>query len=287
MKQANSIPIRISCGASHSVARRVLPAIWLALLIVLTGCTASWQAPVEARGSKRVPAQTTAVRGPALRGDRYRVRAGDTLFGIAWQRGLDYRSIAAWNEIRPPYRIYAGQVLTLKPPPARQAPSQARKKPSQPPPPPKKKTGPVEKEKAASAKPSEPSPGSAGPRRLSWQWPVKGRVLSSFEPSDPLRKGIRIGSKEGARILAAEGGKVVYSGSGLIGYGRLIIVKHNDKYLSAYGHNRKILVREGDQVAKGQQIAEMGRANDGVSLLHFEIRRDGKPVDPRHLLPRH
>ncbi len=101
-----------------------------------------------------------------------------------------------------------------------------------------------------------------------------------------MRKGIKISGRSGSKISAAESGKVVYSGSGLIGYGRLIIIKHNDKYLSAYGHNRKILVKEGDRVSKGQTIAEMGKANSGDPLLHFEIRRDGKPVDPLRLLPR-
>lgn len=101
-----------------------------------------------------------------------------------------------------------------------------------------------------------------------------------------MRKGIKIAGRSGDEIRSAEAGKVVYSGSGLIGYGRLIIVKHNDNYLSAYGHNRAILVKEGDQVTKGQKIAEMGTANNGDPLLHFEIRRDGRPVDPLRLLPR-
>jgi lipoprotein NlpD len=110
--------------------------------------------------------------------------------------------------------------------------------------------------------------------------------VSTFAPSDPLRKGIRIGGREGSEVVAAEGGRVVYSGSGLIGYGRLIIVKHNDNYLSAYGHNQALLVGEGDQVTKGQKIAAMGLASDGQPMLHFEIRRDGKPVNPLRLLPR-
>ncbi len=110
--------------------------------------------------------------------------------------------------------------------------------------------------------------------------------MASFKAGDPLRKGIKIAGSSGDPVQSAEAGRVVYSGSGLIGYGRLIIVKHNDKYLSAYGHNREILVSEGDQVAKGQKIAEMGTANSGEPLLHFEIRKDGEPVDPLRLLPR-
>ena len=122
--------------------------------------------------------------------------------------------------------------------------------------------------------------------KLVWRWPVSGKIVSRFKAGDPLRKGIKIKGNSGKAILAAESGKVVYSGSGLIGYGRLIIVKHNDNYLSAYGHNRKILVKEGDRVTKGKKIAEMGTANNGIAMLHFEIRRDGRPVDPLRLLPR-
>jgi lipoprotein NlpD len=110
--------------------------------------------------------------------------------------------------------------------------------------------------------------------------------MSSFKRGDPLRKGIKLVGKPGDAIRAAEAGKVVYSGSGLIGYGRLIIVKHNDKYLSAYGHNRKLLAKQGQHVTKGQQIAEMGLSNNGKPLLHFEIRHKGKPVNPMTLLPR-
>jgi lipoprotein NlpD len=110
-------------------------------------------------------------------------------------------------------------------------------------------------------------------------------VVAAYDDKTPLAQGIKITGKAGDSIRAAESGKVVYSGSGLIGYGRLIIVKHNDNYLSAYGHNREILVSEGDQVTKGQQIAKMGTAGDGGPLLHFEIRRNGKPVNPARYLP--
>ncbi|WP_164513396.1 peptidoglycan DD-metalloendopeptidase family protein [Thiosocius teredinicola] len=232
------------------------------------------------------------------------MQRGDTLYGIAWQKGIDYRLVAAWNGIRPPYRIYPGQTLRLSAPTTRRASSatshrsstQTRALPATRPPtrstatplpktkprtsaktsPPKKSTPPVAK----------PTSTKSGPTYLAWAWPVRGKIVSQFNASDPSRRGIKIGGRIGNTIQAAEGGRVVYSGSGLIGYGRLIIIKHNDKYLSAYGHNRKILVKEGDQVTKGQKIAEMGTANNGDALLHFEIRRDGKPVDPKGLLPR-
>lgn len=111
--------------------------------------------------------------------------------------------------------------------------------------------------------------------------------MAAFKSGDPLHKGVKLAAPKGSPVYAAEAGKVVYSGSGLIGYGRLIIIKHNDKYLSAYGHNRRLLVKQNQRVKRGQKIAEVGTANDGRALLHFEIRRDGKPVNPLALLPRH
>jgi lipoprotein NlpD len=137
---------------------------------------------------------------------------------------------------------------------------------------------------SAPASPARPAVAAAGPLR--WSWPTDGQVESTFSASDPARKGIKVAGTAGQPIRSAEAGNVVYSGSGLIGYGRLIIIKHNDKYLSAYGHNRKLLVKEGDRVTKGERIAEMGVSNTGHAVLHFEIRRDGEPVDPLRLLPR-
>lgn len=121
---------------------------------------------------------------------------------------------------------------------------------------------------------------------MRWGWPTKGVVVQGFVKGDLMRKGVKIRGRTGQRVLAAEVGKVVYAGSGLIGYGRLIIIKHNKNYLSAYGYNRKILVKEGDKVAKGERIAEMGVDDSNKPLLHFEIRRNGTPVNPVKLLPR-
>jgi lipoprotein NlpD len=115
---------------------------------------------------------------------------------------------------------------------------------------------------------------------------VRGPILARFSANDATRTGIKIGGHLGEAVHATEAGKVVYSGSGLIGYGQLIIIKHNDHYLSAYGHNAKLLVKEGDKVARGKHIADMGRSNDGKAMLHFEIRREGKPVNPLALLPK-
>jgi lipoprotein NlpD len=256
----------------------------LVLGTLLVACTASWQAPVESRN--RAPSAPKAA-GSLAAAERYRVQRGDTLYGIAWQKGVDYRSIATWNSIPPPYRIYVGQTLRLAPPPARPNPGTARQAPTKQP----QAKRPTQTTRVAGAPPpTERAPEPAASRsvertNLRWVWPAEGRIVAGFDASQPLGKGIKISGKRGARVNAAEGGKVVYSGSGLIGYGQLIIVKHNDNYLSAYGHNKAILVREGQEVARGQKIAEMGTAGDGKPLLHFEIRRKGQPVNPTRYLP--
>jgi lipoprotein NlpD len=240
------------------------------LALLLSACgTARWGAPTEGDGR--------TISGPS-----YTVRAGDTLIAIGWQAGVDYRKIAEWNRLRSPDRIYVGQVLRLTPPDGGSIPAAAASAPSA--------TAPA----AVQSESSRPSrtpvrrsavDSSAGDSRLRWQWPTEGRVIQGFAASDPNRKGVKIGGKPGQPILAAESGQVVYSGSGLVGYGPLIIIKHNNSFLSAYGHNRKLLVAQGEQVTKGTRIAEMGLAA-GEPLLHFEIRRDGDPVDPMALLPR-
>ncbi len=275
---------------------------WMLLLVVLLlslgGCSSRWGAPLESRG--RIPSPPPVSRAPAplvptperrriLKASQYRVQRGDTLYSIAWRANLDFRSLARWNGIRAPYVIYPGQVIRLCPPavPAHRGVRQTPTRQAEP----RRATGarssaPAKAPQSRARRDQGGSKDAARPRSLRWTWPAKGRLVAFWKAGDPLRKGIKIAGREGQPVLAAEGGKVVYSGSGLIGYGRLIIIKHNDNYLSAYGHNRKLLVRQDQRVTKGQKIAEMGRANDGRSLLHFEIRRDGKPVDPLKLLPR-
>jgi len=218
----------------------------------------------------------------------YKVRRGDTLYAIAWHSNNDYREVARWNGIRSPYTIYPGQVLRLRPPPApprkkTRAPSREQNKAAVPRAPSRTASQPP---KPQATRPAPRKESASSNRQLRWAWPANGPLKSRYKANDPLRKGIKLGGQPGEPVRAAEGGKVMYSGSGLIGYGRLIIIKHNDKYLSAYGHNRKLLVEQGQQVTKGQKIAELGTSNDGKPLLHFEIRRRGKPVDPLALLPR-
>jgi lipoprotein NlpD len=205
---------------------------------------------------------------------------------------LDYRELVAWNGLKDPNKIYAGQVLRMQPPLRKKAASRAVAKP----PPTAQRSQRATQARAPGAaadssntKPaarvSRYPPSTAAGAALRWAWPTDGRLSQTFADKDRSRQGIKIKGILGQPIRAAEAGKIVYSGSGLIGYGKLIIIKHNKNYLSAYGHNRKILVKEGDQVARGEPIGEMGRPPDGDPVLHFEIRRGGTPVDPIGLLP--
>jgi len=221
----------------------------------------------------------------------YRVRKGDTLHAIAFNFGLDWRDIAAWNGIRSPYTIYPDQDLRLTStkgspdkPPASHSTSSAVVVTG---------TGtsgttsttrdvPVGKPKPEPEPVREPVIADPG----KWMWPTNGRLVSQFKANDPTRNGIEIGGKEGQAVVTTAAGEVVYSGSGLIGYGELIIIKHNDRMLSAYAHNRKRLVVEGRKVAAGERIAEMGRNDRNQALLHFEIRLNGSPQDPLKYLPK-
>lgn len=231
----------------------------------------------------------------------YRVRRGDTLHAIAFNFGMDWRDIASWNSILPPYLIYPDQELRLSPPqrksaghqvggPAAQAPeatSGDRRADAAP-------DGTVIRAapaKSATTVTVDNSPdtgqihaSAADPGK--WLWPTEGRIISNFKAGDPTRNGIEVGGKEGQAIRATASGEVVYSGNGLIGYGELIIIKHSDRMLSAYAHNRKRLVLEGRRVTAGEHIAEMGRNERNQPLLHFEIRRNGTPQDPLEFLDR-
>lgn len=219
---------------------------------------------------------------PHLRGSgagSHVVQRGDTLYSIAWRNGLDYRAVAGWNGIRPPFTIYVGQRIRLTPPDSGspRAESSRRSPAARPSPRGALGTGPL---------PAGTLPAPADDAMPAWQWPASGPILRSFEAEASGKKGISIGGTHGTQVRAAAAGHVVYAGSGLVGYGRLIIVKHNDVYLSAYGHNRHLLVNEGDPVRSGQVIAEMGSSGTNRIQLHFEIRRKGKPVDPLRYLPR-
>ncbi|MDX1803315.1 MAG: peptidoglycan DD-metalloendopeptidase family protein [Alcanivorax sp.] len=215
----------------------------------------------------------------------HKVRKGETLYAIAWRFGWDYRALARANHIAPPYTIYPGQVISLAgKSPASSTPSRASRHHS-----PRTVSHSKPARKAASppapvaSKPSS-SVATSGP--LQWHWPASGKVVESYSSNSHGQKGIAISGRHGAPVIAAAPGTVVYRGSGLTGYGNLVIIKHNDRWLSAYAHNDKMLVKEGQSVTGGQQIATMGASGTYRTQLHFEIRRDGKPVNPLHYLPK-
>ena len=193
----------------------------------------------------------------------YKVRGGDTLYSIAFRYSLDYAQLASDNNIDPPYTIFINQKIRLEDVQPRKS-SQRQK--------------PVAKKASGFVKKSQPS-------KLYWQWPVPGEVILAFSTTGRVNKGVDIRGRLGESVAAAADGVVVYAGGGLRGYGKLVIVKHNDHFLSAYGHNRAILVKEGEKVKGGQVVAEIGSSGLNQEMLHFEIRRDGKPEDPLLYLP--
>ncbi|HKK23601.1 MAG TPA: peptidoglycan DD-metalloendopeptidase family protein [Pseudohaliea sp.] len=241
----------------------------LGLLLILAGCGGNPPAPIEDRGA----------RGSVDRVGRYIVTRGDTLYSIAFRFGLDFRRLAAGNGIAPPYTIYPGQELDLRAsPPVATAPQTPAARPAPAP----AAAGKTPAPKAAPA----PRPAPAGVAEAavaSWRWPAAGRVARRF--SSTVHKGIDIAGAPGDPVRASAAGRVVYAGAGIAGYGQLLIVRHNERYLSAYGHNERLLVGEGEHVATGQRIATRGSSGTDSVKLHFEIRRDGKPVDPLSLLP--
>jgi lipoprotein NlpD len=198
------------------------------------------------------------------------VRKGDTLNALAHQYSVSARQLASINGLKPPYIIKTGQTLKLTAAKTRPAPTTTSSK--------------ATSSASASRKTSVTSM-SADNKNIIWQWPVKGRLITTFKSNKTGRKGIDIAGKEGAGIRAAAAGKVVYSGNGLISYGNLVIIKHNRSYLSAYAHNRKLLVKEGETIKAGQKIAELGKTGADSPRLHFEIRKNGKPVNPLKYLP--
>jgi len=248
--------------------------LWPVLLsLLLAACGAPSRAPAPFHHATHRAHQTR------LTGTWYRVKKGDTLWAVSWRAGVDYRTLARWNRLKPPYTIFAGQLLRLRPPPPpkRTASSTAKGQSSTA----RRGTASTKKRSRTTARHSKQTG-----RKLHWRWPIHGTVISRFSYSDPDRDGIKIAGARGQKVLAAESGTVVYSGSGLIGYGQLIIIKHNNEFLSAYGHNSRLLVKEGEKVKRGQHISDLGVDSAGKALLHFEIRRYGKPVDPLIYLPR-
>jgi lipoprotein NlpD len=326
---------------------------WLAVgcvLVLAAGCASRRPAPVV----ERAPAPVAKPAAPtAPQPQTYVVKRGDTLYSIALDQGVDWRDLAAWNQLSDPTRLSVGQTLVVRPPapaaiadgpvvvspvapsqpiPSRpigtdtpapaatpsaapaapaaaaSAPGVLRTEPkglrlpysdenlaalqrgdaraAAPPvaaaPAPKPEPPPVAKVEPAPTPTPKPEPDS-GEDRVDWSWPAQGRVIAGFNGAG--NKGVDIGGRVGDPVLASAGGRVVYSGEGIPAYGKLIIIRHNNTYLSAYAHNSQILVKEGQSVAKGQKIAELGATGSETAKLHFEIRRLGRPVDPLQYLP--
>jgi lipoprotein NlpD len=307
----------------------------LVMALMLAACGSS---RVVKREGSRAAAPSRAVAA-VPRDGAYVVRTGDTLYGIAFRHGLDYREVADINRIPAPYTIYPGQRLRLSsglvaPAPA---PRSVARNPARntsrgsasgmPAPTPLARPGasPVTSSSSGPAtvtalppegRPANAAPQSANPAPVpattpagapaiagtpvvvpggpvvpatvsagGWRWPTQGQLIGRFSAGDPKRQGIDIAGTAGQSVVAAADGVVVYSGAGLVGYGELIIVKHSDEWLSAYAHSRKRLVTEGTPVRAGQPIAELGRSGTSRDMLHFEVRRNGKPVDPLTVLP--
>lgn len=299
--------IPVSCGLRSGF----LPAV---LALLLSGCGVVGTSPAESP-KPAIDDRSSALRQPET---SFRtVVAGDTLYSIAWETGRDYRTLAAWNRILPPYTIKIGQQIRVIPPEEKGAAPENRENKSE--------------YKNSSAKPDklQKAPGSSSSVKatntkkvltpgatpkggamsnaqkpadrpeakdkatgkskkngssLGWIWPADGVLLNRVGSGEP--KGVDIAGNRGSVIRAAANGRVVYQGSGLRGYGQLIIIKHNDEFLSAYAHNDRIYVKEGDLVKRGEKIADMGSSGADRAKLHFEIRRQGVPADPLAYLPK-
>lgn len=238
--------------------------------LLLVGCGGThYRAPVDDLGQP-----------PSQKIDFHVVARGETLYSIAWRYDLDVRALARTNGISEPYTIYPGQRvnLDLRGSPRHQRPPQEAKT--------EQSSRVSERSKIRSSAQQAPEPTPERNSALAWRWPVDGTLLTHFSGPKALNKGIDISAKKGEPVLAAESGTVVYAGNGLRGYGNLLIIKHSRNFLSAYAHNDKLLVAEGDQVNAGQQIARVGSSGTNTNKLHFEIRHDGTPVDPLRYLPR-
>jgi lipoprotein NlpD len=273
----------------------------IALGMVLAGCGSKSlnRAPVEDRGaSGRQGAASQPVKQlpgfeNAGKAGYYTVKPGDTLIRISLEAGQGRKDIARWNALDNPDKIEVGQVLRVVPPLTGESAVVAKPVATAAVTPTPATTPAPAPAKAASPPPAAATPApvatpatanaAGGEDDLGWIWPGNGAVLAGFD--EVKNKGLDIGGVAGDAVVAAAEGRVVYAGSGLRGYGNLVILKHNNTYLTAYAHNQTLLVKEDQTVKKGQKIAEMGSSDADRVKLHFEVRRQGKPVDPAKYLP--
>ena len=262
------------------------------IAVLLSGCS-----------SRHIPAPVSSLntnvndfqKGININGNKYTVQKGDTLYSIAFSAGKDFRTLAKNNSIPSPYIIYPGQIILLVKPGNTMAIANTVKNKKNSRTKIKQKTNkklkknldqPKQREyvqKQANKIVSNAKPSSSS--KVKWFWPAKGKVTKRFSNKENGYKGLQIANRTGASVLAAAQGTVVYAGNALRGYGNLIILKHNDDYLSAYAHNSKLLVREKQKVKAGQKIAEMGKSESSVTALRFEIRYRGQAVNPAKYLP--
>lgn len=290
----------MSWSVLHVLVRAVaavrLPLAMLLAACALVGCASSPPGGVQVVERGQNQGRAPVIQRQPVRSGHYVVQRGDTLYSIAFRFGWDWKALAAHNGLRDPYVIRVGQAIRFDNRPvasSRPAASTPATSPvvTRPVPnrPPVAVTAPPATQPARAPVTNTPATTPVTPVSRSasgWSWPTQGAVISRFSSNGSLNKGIDIAGELGQPVLAASDGSVVYAGSGLRGYGELIIIKHSDTYVSAYGHNRRLLVREGQQVKAGQSIAEMGSTGADRVKLHFEIRRQGKPVDPLQYLPR-
>jgi len=308
--------VRVACRVARaspgSMIRSTLATAWVATALTACVVSATHQAPiVEHSQAGRAPEATVAPPAPATpstpppatreaHDGQYVVQPGDTLYSIALAFAQDFRDIARWNGLDDPTHLQVGQTLRIAPPVTGDAGAvEATPVPISP-------SGTLETRplaagaaiaplpEAAPAPPPQPVPAPAGgdastgkaaaaePERV-WAWPSGGKLLERFDETH--NKGIDIAGSVGDPVWAANDGQVVYSGTGLHGYGKLVIIKHTDDYVSAYAHNNEILVTQGEAVKRGQHIADLGMTDAPTPRLHFEIRRRGTPVDPLTYLP--
>jgi len=279
--------------ATESARPQVLTEVTTGAAIVIEDSSGTDSAHEQSGSGQLADDQSTTSQSstaPKPKPTHTRVRKNETLYAIAKREGYSHHQLARWNQLRSPYLLKPGQKLRLSPPAnslgkpipdkthgqqGAVASTQAVSKPV---------TGAVSRPQSGSA--SRPGTIKALPLKVDrWHWPVQGRVVLTYRSNDTARKGIHISGKPGQAVKAAAGGTVVYSGNGLINYGNLVIIKHSHAFLSAYAYNQALLVKEGDSVKRGQTIAKMGQLN-AKPRLHFEIRRNGKPVNPLIYLPK-
>jgi len=257
----------------------------MVLAALAAGCASEHTAaPVvdrTGRAGTPPPASVAKVTAPTprtLAEDQYEVKRGDTLYSIALEHGVAYRDLAQWNSLDDPSKIRVGQVLRVKPEEAaagrgviigRVEPRPLESRPLDAPP--------------ATAKPKPAPQAPADPDVLKFVWPAKGKVLAAFEQT--RGKGVDIDGRVGDPIVASAKGKVTYVGAGIRGLGKMLIIQHSDEFLTVYAHTSQILVKEQQVVERGQKIAEIGTSDADKPMLHFQIRKLGRPLDPRQFLP--